>query len=69
MSNYYKRKMSLAGVDFTHLSTEDLRALIRKILDEKIHGLSFSPYVEGQGPGTQLEERKSGSGWLPFNPT
>ncbi len=56
MSNYYKRKMSLAGVDFTNLSAEDLRALIRKILDEKIHGLSFSPYVEGQGPGTQLGE-------------
>ena len=56
MSNYYKRKMSLAGVDFTNLSVEDLRALIRKILDEKIHGLSFSPYVEGQGPGTQLGE-------------
>ena len=56
MSNYYKRKMSLAGVDFSNLSVEDLRALIRKILDEKIHGLSFSPYVEGQGPGTQLGE-------------
>ncbi len=54
MSNHYKRKMALAGVDFSGMSEIDLRALIRKILDDKIHGLSFSPYVQGQGPGTQL---------------
>ncbi len=54
MSNYYKRKMALAGVDFSGMSEKDLRALIRRILDSKIHGLSFSPYVQGQGPGTQL---------------
>ena len=54
MSNLYKRKMALAGVNFSNLSTADLRALVRKILDQKIHGLSFSPYIEGQGPGTQI---------------
>ena len=54
MSNYYKRKMALAGIDFSGMSEVDLRALIRKILDDKIHGLSFSPYIQGQGPGTQL---------------
>ena len=54
MSNYYKRKMALAGVDFSNVSETDLRALIRKILADKIHGLSFSPYIEGQGPGTEL---------------
>ncbi len=58
MSNYYKKKLALAGVDFTNLSTKDLRALVRKILEAKIHGLSFSPYVEGQGPGTQLGEQQ-----------
>ena len=25
---------------------------LRKILEDKIHGISFSPYSEGQGPGT-----------------
>lgn len=55
MSNHYKRKMSLAGVDFSGMSESDLRALIRKILDNKIHGISFSPYLEGQGPGTLLD--------------
>ena len=56
MSNYYKRRLSLAGIDVSTLSTDDLRALVRKILESKIHGLSFSPYVEGQSPGTVIEE-------------
>src|SRR5210317_610336 len=56
MSNHYKRRMSLAGIDVSTLTTEDLRNLVRKILESKIHGLSFSPYIEGQGPGTIIEE-------------
>ncbi len=56
MSNLYQRTMSLAGIDISSLSVDDLRALVRKILEAKIHGISFSPYVEGQGPGTQISE-------------
>jgi exo-beta-1,3-glucanase (GH17 family) len=48
--------MSLAGIDISGLSVDDLRALVKKILDARIHGLCFSPYVEGQGPGTELGE-------------
>jgi exo-beta-1,3-glucanase (GH17 family) len=48
--------MSLAGINVAGLSETDLRSLVRKILDAKIHGISFSPYVEGQGPGTQIGE-------------
>ena len=51
--NYYDRP-SLAGIDCTNLSIEELKRIVRGILDAKIHGLSFSPYVEGQGPGTEL---------------
>ena len=54
MSNVYQRRLSLTGLDASNMSIEDLRALLRKILDAKIHGLSYSPYVEGQGPGTQI---------------
>jgi exo-beta-1,3-glucanase (GH17 family) len=54
MSNYYKKTLSLAGMNFDGMTVEDLRALVRKILEGKIHGISFSPYVEGQGPGTQI---------------
>jgi exo-beta-1,3-glucanase (GH17 family) len=56
MSNEYYRKMSLAGLDVSGLSREDLRSIVRQILEAKIHGISFSPYVEGQGPGTELGE-------------
>lgn len=55
MSNHYRRKTSLAGIDLSTYSTEDLRALIREILATGFHGLSFSPYVEGQSPGTVIE--------------
>ena len=54
MSNHYQRTLSLAGIDLSRLSIDDLRALVRKILDAKIHGISFSPYIEGQGPGTEV---------------
>ncbi|MDJ0910009.1 MAG: glycosyl hydrolase family 17 protein [Woeseiaceae bacterium] len=54
MSNLYQRKLSLAGLDISGMSTDDLRALVRKILEDGIHGISFSPYVEGQGPGTEI---------------
>jgi exo-beta-1,3-glucanase (GH17 family) len=56
MSNLYQRTLSLAGINISGLSVDELRALVRKILEAKIHGISFSPYVEGQGPGTQISE-------------
>lgn len=56
MSNSYYRHMSLGGIDTSNLPTTDLQSLLRRILEAKIHGISFSPYVEGQGPGTQLDQ-------------
>ena len=55
MSNLYQRRLSLAGIDASSLSAADLRSLLKQILDGKIHGISYSPYVEGQGPGTRIE--------------
>ena len=56
MSNLYHRTLSLAGIDMSGLAVEDLRSLVREILKAKIHGLCLSPYVEGQGPGTEVGE-------------
>lgn len=56
MSNLYQRKLSLTGIRTAGLSAADLRELVRSILDAGIHGISFSPYIAGQGPGTQLTE-------------
>ena len=56
MSNHYKRRLSLSGINVSALTAAELRNLVAKILESRIHGLSFSPYVEGQGPGTLIEE-------------
>lgn len=50
--------MSLAGINFSNYSAEKLRNLAAGILSEKIHGISFSPYIEGQGPGTEISEQQ-----------
>ena len=50
----YKR-MALAGIESSTLSAEKLGSIVRKILEQKIHGICFSPYIEGQGPGTQID--------------
>lgn len=56
MSNKYNKHLSLTGVNFSQLNTTELKKMAGIILDEKIHGISFSPYVEGQGPGTKIDE-------------
>ena len=56
MSNHYKRRLSLSGVDVSTTSIEDLKRIVQQVLEAKIHGLSFSPYVEGQGPGTTISD-------------
>ncbi len=58
MSNPYQRRLSLGGINTSNLSPADLKTLIAKMLDAKIHGICFSPYVEGQGPGTTIREQQ-----------
>ena len=58
MSNEYNRRLSLSGLDTAGLSSAELRELVRQILANRVHGLSFSPYVEGQGPGTTVSEEQ-----------
>jgi glucan 1,3-beta-glucosidase len=48
--------MSLAGMNVGHSSRKELENTVTKVLDNKIHGISFSPYIEGQGPGTIITE-------------
>lgn len=56
MSSNYPKHMALAGIDASRFDLENLRSLAGKILAEKVHGISFSPYIEGQGPGTQITD-------------
>ena len=54
MSQLYQRRLSLSGIDAANLPLDDLRSLLRQILEAGIHGISFSPYTENQGPGTEV---------------
>jgi len=47
---------ALLGTDFSAMSREDKVECLRAILDKKIHGISFSPYVRGQSPGDEITE-------------
>jgi GPH family glycoside/pentoside/hexuronide:cation symporter len=42
--------------DFTSKSSDDIRSLFLDSLKSGLHGLSFSPYLEGQNVGDQLTE-------------
>jgi exo-beta-1,3-glucanase (GH17 family) len=46
----------LAGIDYASLSHADKISRLRKILDNKIHGIAYSPYIDGQGPGSEISE-------------
>jgi len=48
--------MSLTGVDFSGVAKEDLSALFARSLKNGIHGICFSSYLEGQGPGAIISE-------------
>ena len=62
-ANIYQRAAQLQespirGVDFARLSREEKSALLQQILLRKIHGISFSPYMDGQSPGVQISEQQ-----------
>ncbi len=57
-SGYYTHRLSLAGLNTRGLDTPKLEELFESILEKGFHGISFSPYVAGQGPGTVLTEEQ-----------
>ena len=56
MSGQYHTNKHLAGIDFSRLSAEQRVALFNNLLERKIYGIAFSPYMDGQGPGTEISE-------------
>ncbi len=58
MSFRSDKLLSLAGEDFSNKSTADLRKLFRQYLENGIHGLCFSSYLEGQAPGSLVSEEQ-----------
>jgi exo-beta-1,3-glucanase (GH17 family) len=50
--------LSLAGVSYEGATKESLRELFRKVLEAGMHGIGFSPYIEGQNPGDIITEKQ-----------
>ncbi|RKE04140.1 glycoside hydrolase family 17 protein [Marinifilum flexuosum] len=50
--------LSLAGVDLNGKSKDELRSLYYQYLNSGMHGICFSPYVDGQEPGDQISEEQ-----------
>ncbi|SNZ01795.1 glycosyl hydrolase family 17 protein [Flagellimonas pacifica] len=59
MSSGRKEKfLALAALDYSGKSVGELKKLCRQVLEDGMHGLCFSPYVEGQKPGDQISEEQ-----------
>ncbi|PTX61541.1 exo-beta-1,3-glucanase (GH17 family) [Kordia periserrulae] len=58
MSLRKEKFFSLAALEFEGHSYEELKVLWRKTLQAGMHGMCFSPYVEGQEPGDTLSEQQ-----------
>ena len=58
MSLKSEKILSLAGVSYEGATKESLRELFRKVLNAGMHGIGFSPYIEGQNPGDIITEKQ-----------
>jgi len=58
MSRREDHLLSLAGVDISAKSNEELITYFNTVLKSGTHGLCFSPYLDGQAPGSQLSEEQ-----------
>lgn len=54
----YKHFSEDVGLDFSELASEDLRKLWRETLNKGMHGLCFSMYEDGQGPGDIITSKQ-----------
>lgn len=58
MSVRREKIFSLTGVNAQNKSLDELIVLFHKVLEQKMHGLCFSPYMAEQKPGSQLTEEQ-----------
>lgn len=49
---------SLIGIDQADKTDKGLQNLYKRLLNNGMHGLCFSPYEEGQSPGDQISEEQ-----------
>jgi len=58
MSSKAEKILSLAGISYEGATIESLRELFKKVLNSGMHGIGFSPYIEGQKPGDIITEKQ-----------
>jgi glucan 1,3-beta-glucosidase len=58
MSLREEKFLALTAVDYDDVSIEGLRKTFKKVLNDGVHGLCFSPYMDGQEPGQVLSEEQ-----------
>jgi exo-beta-1,3-glucanase (GH17 family) len=58
MGSKRERNLMLAGIDLGAMSRDELVTTFKEVLDNGMHGLCFSAYVEGQEPGDELTEEQ-----------
>jgi exo-beta-1,3-glucanase (GH17 family) len=54
MYNKTDKILALTGIEIFNKSKNELLVLFSNALKQKMHGLCFSPYIEGQKPGSVL---------------
>ncbi len=54
MTSKSRIRSPLAGMDFTKMGKEELEAAFLQLLENGIHGISFSVYLDDQAPGSQI---------------
>ncbi|MCK0109998.1 glycosyl hydrolase family 17 protein [Flavobacteriaceae bacterium S0825] len=58
MSLREEKFLALTAVDYDDVSIEGLRKTFKKTLKNGMHGLCFSPYMDGQEPGQVISEEQ-----------
>lgn len=58
MSYKSDKIMSLSGYGLDNKTRRGLQNYFKRVLKSGMHGLCFSPYLEGQAPGDQLTEKQ-----------
>ena len=57
MSYRNEKFLSLLGKNLDNLSDDELKKIAKDILDDSLHGLCFSLYEDGQGPGYEISDQ------------
>ncbi len=58
MSFRYRKSWDIKGVDLNSKSAAEIETLFKGVLEDGMHGLCFSAYVEGQEPGSILTDEQ-----------